>query len=103
MQVARFYEAQRAVFELGLLLATKDAPIESMARMMVNAAHRDDFAIEVTCFNRLAARWHRGELSAESALNSFRKDVVRYRAMRLGMGPLAEEVNEDESMNVDAP
>jgi hypothetical protein len=95
LQITKLYEAQNSVFELGLLLTTKDAPIETMARMVVNAAQRDDFAVELHCFIRFAASWYRGDLSAEAALTLFRNDVVRYRDLRLGMGPLGEEVSKE--------
>ena len=82
------FESYEAVFELGLLLSSRDAPMETMARLVINAAEENDFAVELICFTQAAARWYRKELSAKKALSSFESDVEKYRAMNLGLNAL---------------
>jgi hypothetical protein len=94
--VAKNFEAQRAVLELGLLLSTRDSAIENMARLVVNAADNDGFSAEVICFNASSARWYRGELSAERALNEFEADVKSFRSMNLSTAP-GDELPDEEA------
>jgi len=102
IHLAKNYEAFEAVFELGLLLAKRDEPIEDMARSMINAADKEDFAVEVSCFNLFAARWYRGNLSAKDARGQFKAKVDELRPMRLGLEPL-EETHSDEAIGAGAP
>ncbi|QYF74140.1 hypothetical protein [Cryobacterium sp. PAMC25264] len=89
-------EASQAVFELGLLLSARDAPLETMARSVINAAAgKDDFSVEVICFTQTAARWYRMELSAKDALSSFKSDVIRYRAQNLGVSVATQSPHEE--------
>jgi hypothetical protein len=63
-----------SVMELGLLLASKDAPIERMAREMIRAIQANS-AGSLGVFTIAAAEWYRGELSADAALASYREKV----------------------------
>lgn len=72
-------QADRAVFELGLLLTKKDGPMETMARLVVNAAEGDHPTIELVRFTQASARWYRGELGAKEALNDFQSKTRKDR------------------------
>jgi len=83
VHTAKHFAAHQEVFELGLLLQESEALIETMARMVINAANRDDFFVEVSTFNQYSALWYRGELSPEAALEGFRVAVDEYKLQML--------------------